>query len=128
MVPLDASLNRKAMCEYGSQAKNSSSPTMPPRMSTVRVVPTPCGCGLVHVTLVIAVAHCGHDPASSSTSKACSGVIVRSTVETKRNGALSMKSRPTRSHWCMAIHTRPECLAGSVACGGQQRHQHLADR
>ncbi len=33
--------------------RNSSSPVMPPRMSTVRVVPTPRGSGLVHVTLVI---------------------------------------------------------------------------
>jgi hypothetical protein len=102
MVPLDASLKRKAMWLCGFQAKNSSSPTMPPRMLTSRVVPTPWGCGLVQVTLVIAVAQCGHDSASSSTSNTCSGVIVRSTVLTKRNGAVSMKSRPTRSQGYMA--------------------------
>src|SRR3954454_18326850 len=73
MLRVEAWLNRKAMWLCGSQARNSSSPTMPPRMSTVRVVPVPCGCGLVHVTLVIAVAHCGHDSASSSTSNTCSG-------------------------------------------------------
>src|SRR4051794_2084377 len=56
------------------------------------------------------------------------GVIGRSTVETKRNGALSMKSGPTRSHWCMALYSRPECLAGSVACRREQRHQNVADR
>src|SRR5262245_63597056 len=101
---------------------------MPPRMSTVRVVPTPWGCGLVHVTLVITVAHCGHDSASSSTSNTCSGVIARSTVLTKRNGALSMKSRPTRSQGCMAIHGRARCLAGSVTCGGERWHHLDADR
>src|ERR1700682_4241919 len=116
------------MCEYGSQARNSSAPTMPPRMLTVRVVPTPRGSGLVHVTLVIAVAHCGHDSASSSTSKSCSGVIARSTVLTNRNGAWVMKSRPTRSQGFMAIHTRTRCLAGPFACRGEQRHHHVADR
>ena len=37
---------------------------MPPRMSTVRVVPTPRGSGLVQVTLVITLAQCGQDAAS----------------------------------------------------------------
>src|ERR1700754_4633692 len=114
MLRVDAWLNRNAMWLCGSQARNSSSPTIPPRMWTVLVVPTPWGCGLVHVTLVIAVAHCGHDSASSSTSNTCSGVIVRSTVETKRNGALSMKSMPTRSHWCMTMHSRRQCLAAAA--------------
>jgi hypothetical protein len=40
---------------------------MPPRMSTVRVVPTPRGCGLVEVTLVIALAQRGQASASAST-------------------------------------------------------------
>jgi hypothetical protein len=65
-------------------------------MWTVRVVPTPCGSGLVHVTLVITVAHCGHDSPSASTSKTCSGVIARSRVRTKRR-----------------------CLPGTVAGRGQ---------
>ena len=40
---------------------------MPPRMSTVRVVPTPRGCGLVEVTLVIALAQRDQASASAST-------------------------------------------------------------
>ena len=36
-------------------------------MSTVRVVPTPRGSGLVQVTLVITLAQCGQDSASAST-------------------------------------------------------------
>ena len=71
---------------------------MPPRMLTTRVVPTPCGSGLVQVTLVITVAQCGQDSASSSTSQTCSGVIARSTVLTNRNGAVSTKPRSTRWH------------------------------
>ena len=59
------SLKRNAMWENGSHAMNSSSPTMLPRMLTVRVVPTPRGSGLVHATLVITVAQCGHDSASA---------------------------------------------------------------
>jgi hypothetical protein len=95
------------------------SPVMPPRMLTTRLVPTPCGSGLVHVTLVITVAQCGHDSASSSTSHACSGVIGRSTVLTKRKGALSTKSNPTRSHGFMAIQVKGWCLPGSVAGRGE---------
>ena len=49
-------LKRKAMWENGSQAMNSSSPTMLPRMDTVRVVPIPRGSGLVQTTFVITVA------------------------------------------------------------------------
>jgi hypothetical protein len=83
MLPVDAWLNRNAMWLCGSQARNSppqaggapTSPMMPPRISTVRVAPTSWGCGLVHVTLVIAVAHCGHYSASSSTSNTCSGDV-----------------------------------------------------
>src|SRR5215211_492047 len=119
MLALDAALNRKAMCANGSQAKYSSSPTMPPRMLTTRVVPTPCGCGLVHVTFVLTDAQCGHDSASSSTSHTCSGMIGRSTVLTNRYGALSMKSNPTRSQGFMGIQARARCLAGAVAGGGQ---------
>jgi hypothetical protein len=63
-----------------------TSPTMPPRMSTVRGADA-VRLRLVHVTLVITVAHCGHDSASSSTANNCSGVIVRPTVLRKRNGA-----------------------------------------
>src|SRR3954464_1890423 len=81
MLPVEASLNRKAMCENWSQARYSSSPVMPPRMLTTLVVPTPCGWGLVHVTLVMAVAQCGHDSASSSTSHTCSAEMGRSTVD-----------------------------------------------
>lgn len=79
------------MCVNGSQARNSSSPTMLPRIVTVRVVPTPRGSGLVHSTWVITEAHCGHDSASPRTPNSCSGVIGRSTVLTNRNGADSMK-------------------------------------
>ena len=61
-------LKRNAMWECGSHAMNSSSPTMLPRIVTVRVVPTPCGFGLVQTTLVITVAQRGHDCASASTS------------------------------------------------------------
>lgn len=56
--------NRKAMWLNGSHIRHSSSPAMPPRMSTVRVVPTPRGSGLVQVTLVITLAQCGQDAAS----------------------------------------------------------------
>ena len=73
--------------------------TMWPRMVTVRVVPTPYGFGLVHSTLVISVAQRGQDVSSEKTSNNCSGLIARSTLLTKRNGALSMKSTPTGSHW-----------------------------
>ncbi len=92
-------LNRNAMWEKGSQARNSSSPTMCPRIVTVRVVPTPRGSGLVHSTLVMTVAQCGQEVSSLSTSNSCSGVMASSTVLTKRNGAWSMKSNSTRSHW-----------------------------
>src|SRR5690242_1262092 len=127
MLPLDASLKRNAMWLKGSQARNSSSPTMPPRILTVLVVPTPRGSGLVHVTSVIAVAQCGHDSASASTSNNCSGVMVRSTVLTNRYGASAMKSRPTRSHAFMAIHGRARCLPGAVAGRRQQGNEHVAD-
>ena len=122
MLRVEASLNRKAMWENGSQARNSSSPTMPPRMLTVRVVPTPCGCGLVHVTLVIAVAQCGHDSASSSTSNTCSGVMARSTVLTNRNGACVDEVQADALAWLHGhTHARAWCLAGSVARRGEQR-------
>src|SRR3954464_553807 len=128
MLPVEASLNRKAMCENGSQARYSSSPVMPPRMLTTLVVPTPCGWGLAHVTLVMAVAQCGHDSASSSTSHTCSGEMGRSTVLTNRKGAMSTKSSPTRSHGFMAIHARAWCLAGAVARRRKQSNQAVADR
>src|ERR1700684_1764643 len=51
----------------GFQTRYSSSPMMPPRMSTVLVVPTPRGCGLVELTLVIALAQRGQASASAST-------------------------------------------------------------
>src|ERR1700733_11294143 len=81
----------------GSQIKYSSLPTMPPRMSTVRVVPTPRGSGLVQVTLVITLAQCGQDSASASTSNSCSGAIASSTLLVNRNGAVSVKLTSTRS-------------------------------
>src|SRR5690606_29605199 len=115
MLPVEASLNRKAMWLWGCHARNSSSPTIPPRMCTVRVVPTPRGSGLVQVTLVITVAHCGQESASASTSNNCSGVMLRSTVLTNRYGALSMKSRSTRSHACMGIHPKGRCLVHRVS-------------
>jgi len=87
----------------GSHERNSSLPTMPPRMSTVRVVPTPRGSGLVQVTLVITVAQRGQDSASASTSNSCSGVMARSTLLRNRNGALSTKLRSTRSQGNMAL-------------------------
>ena len=90
-------LKRKAMCENGSHARNSSSPTMPPRIVTVRVVPMPRGSGLGHSTRVITVAQRGHESASPSTSKSRSGVIGRSTVLTKRKGAVAVNETSTRS-------------------------------
>src|SRR5579875_3824266 len=81
----------------GSQTRNSSSPTMPPRMCTTRVVPTPRGSGLVQVTLVITDAQRGQDSASARTSKSCSGVIARSTLFANRYGAVSVKLGSTRS-------------------------------
>jgi hypothetical protein len=49
-------LNRKANRVNGSQAKNSSVPTIPPRMR-----PTPCGWGLVDVTVVTTDVSRGHE-------------------------------------------------------------------
>src|ERR1700757_4424874 len=107
----------------GSQAMNSSLPTMPPRISTVRVVPTPCGSGLVQVTLVITGAQRGQDPASPKTSNSCSGVMAKSTLLRNRNGAISKKLGSTRSQSNMANN-----LTGAVAGRGQQRHHDVADR
>ena len=76
----EAVLNRNAIRVGGSQTRNSSSPTSPPRMSTARLVPTPRGAGLVQVTLLMTFAQRGQASASSSTSKSCSGVIARSTL------------------------------------------------
>ena len=76
---------------------------MPPRMSTAGGADA-VRFGLVHVTLVITVAHCGHDSASASTSNSCSGVIARSTVLTKRNGAVSMKSSTDAFAWEHSRH------------------------
>ncbi len=86
----------------GSHARNSSLPTMPPRISTVRVVPTPRGSGLVQVTLVITGAQRGQESASARTSNSCSGVTARSTLLVNRKGAVSTKPRSTRSQGNMA--------------------------
>jgi hypothetical protein len=66
-------------------------------MSTVRVVPTPRGSGLVQVTLVITLAQRGQASASASTSNSCSRVIPRSTLLLNRYGAVSVKLTSTRS-------------------------------
>ena len=84
----------------GCQTRYSSWPVIPPRISTVRVVPTPRGSGLVQVTFVMTLAQCGQDVSSASTSNSCSGVIARSTVLTNRYGADSTKSRPTLLQGC----------------------------
>ena len=93
-------VKQKAMVRGGSQSRKTSSPTMPPCISTVRVVPTAmspsAAPGLVQVTLVIAVAQCGQASASASTSKSCSGVIARSTLLVKRAGAAGMWATSTR--------------------------------
>ncbi|COY82569.1 Uncharacterised protein [Mycobacterium tuberculosis] len=81
---MEHSLNRNAMRVKGSHEMNSSSPTIPPRISTMRVVPAPNGSGLVQVTFVITVAQRGQACGSASTSKSCSGVMARSTVLQKR--------------------------------------------
>jgi hypothetical protein len=70
---------------------------MPPRMSTVRVVPTPRGSGLVQLTLVITLAQCGQDSSSASTSNSCSGVMARSTLLLNRYGAALVKLTLMRS-------------------------------
>src|SRR4051812_200417 len=92
-----ASLKRKPIRRCGSQLMNSSSPTMPPRIVTVRVVPTPNGCGLVHSTLVMTVAQRGHALASSSAVQICSGVALMSTAFTRRTGAVSTHASSTWS-------------------------------
>src|ERR1700757_1668755 len=107
----------------GSQARNSSFPTIPPRISTVRVVPTPRGSGLVQVTLVIALAQRGQDSASASTSNSCSGVMARSTLLRNTCGASSVKLKSTRSQGNMLTN-----LTGTVAGRGQQWHHDIADR
>ena len=66
-------------------------------MSTMRVVPTPRGSGLVQVTLVITLAQRGQASASASTSNSCSGVIARSTLLVNLYGAVSVKLMLMRS-------------------------------
>ena len=84
-------------------------------MSTVRVVPTPRGSGLVQVTLVITLAQPGQASASASTSNSCSGVIARSTLLVNLYGAVSVKLTLMRSQETSSLWALLRCLTGAFA-------------
>ncbi|GAA1698799.1 hypothetical protein GCM10009831_03700 [Dietzia cercidiphylli] len=98
---VELALNRNAIRRSGSHARNSSSPTRPPSMWTVRVVPTPYGGSLVQTTLVITPAQRGHESASTKISNSCRGVAGIATLLVKRNRAVSVYSTSTGSQGCM---------------------------
>ena len=105
---------------------NSSHPTMPPRMRTVRVDPTSSGHGDVHSTPVMGIAHRLQESASAKTSNTRSGGAGTTSRTRTRQGAVAKNSVPTRvqSMRSGSVVVMPRTLgvrAGGSFCPAKER-------